>query len=383
MKRFLIILIAVIMIINSSVFSQSANILPYNYYDFSFLGGGARAEGMGKAFIAVSDDITGGSWNPAGIHEFEKPTIGLSWSSLNPKGKSNIFFFQPSESNHSGAFSSISSLNFVAPIRIKNHPFVLSFNYARNFAIFDQFASEESGSCIQLYPSDIFGTIIDTIDFLETRENKMDGGLYALNFAMGTRLFSKWSFGLSINIYLGRSLRVAESHVTLYDFLDQRDLIQRGLYEQLITVTDTNKFSGTNFTIGFKHNGEKLDFGFIVRTPFKLNSNRQEAIYRVTTYNELITEIGTDTIYIGDLLLKYEMPIVFGAGVSYQVTDDFMIIARIESLILKKGVDDALTRAIAYIHAGADGIMIHSKKTDGKHTIIKSISSFQFMSYFY
>ena len=44
------------------------------------------------------------------------------------------------------------------------------------------------------------------------------------------------------------------------------------------------------------------------------------------------------------------------------VTDDFMIIARIESLILKAGMDDALKRAEAYIEAGADGIMIHSRK---------------------
>ena len=39
-----------------------------------------------------------------------------------------------------------------------------------------------------------------------------------------------------------------------------------------------------------------------------------------------------------------------------------MIIARIESLILKAGMDDALTRAQAYIAAGANGIMIHSKE---------------------
>ncbi len=50
------------------------------------------------------------------------------------------------------------------------------------------------------------------------------------------------------------------------------------------------------------------------------------------------------------------------AGKRAQVTDDFMIIARIESLILKAGMDDAITRAKAYIEAGCDGIMIHSKE---------------------
>ena len=52
------------------------------------------------------------------------------------------------------------------------------------------------------------------------------------------------------------------------------------------------------------------------------------------------------------------------AGKRAQLTDDFMIIARIESLILEKGMEDALTRAFAYTAAGADGIMIHSRRTD-------------------
>ena len=43
-------------------------------------------------------------------------------------------------------------------------------------------------------------------------------------------------------------------------------------------------------------------------------------------------------------------------------TREFMIIARIESLILEKGMEDALKRASAYVGAGADGIMIHSRK---------------------
>lgn len=49
-------------------------------------------------------------------------------------------------------------------------------------------------------------------------------------------------------------------------------------------------------------------------------------------------------------------------GKRAQATDDFMIIARIESLILDKGMDDAIVRARAYLEAGADGIMIHSRK---------------------
>ena len=50
------------------------------------------------------------------------------------------------------------------------------------------------------------------------------------------------------------------------------------------------------------------------------------------------------------------------AGKKAKKTEDFMIVARIESLILEKGMEDALSRAFSYVDAGADGIMIHSRK---------------------
>lgn len=52
------------------------------------------------------------------------------------------------------------------------------------------------------------------------------------------------------------------------------------------------------------------------------------------------------------------------AGKKALITDEFMIIARIESLILKQGMEDAINRAKAYIGAGADGIMIHSREKE-------------------
>lgn len=52
------------------------------------------------------------------------------------------------------------------------------------------------------------------------------------------------------------------------------------------------------------------------------------------------------------------------AGKNAQLSEDFMIIARIESLILEAGMDDALKRAFAFRDAGADGIMIHSRKKE-------------------
>lgn len=71
---------------------------------------------------------------------------------------------------------------------------------------------------------------------------------------------------------------------------------------------------------------------------------------------------GTEVGQTQDSIENFSAKIA--AGKKIQLTDDFMIIARIESLILEQGMEDALSRARAFVAAGADGIMIHSRKKD-------------------
>ena len=70
------------------------------------------------------------------------------------------------------------------------------------------------------------------------------------------------------------------------------------------------------------------------------------------------TEVEQTQATIPDFCKKIE------AGKAAQRTKDFMICARIESLILERGMDDALARAFAFTNAGADAIMIHSRKKE-------------------
>lgn len=67
-------------------------------------------------------------------------------------------------------------------------------------------------------------------------------------------------------------------------------------------------------------------------------------------------------------------------GKKAQVTEEFMIFSRLESLIADQGMEDALTRAKAYIEAGTDGIMIHSRHKDGKE-IMEFMKKYQDFEY--
>lgn len=71
---------------------------------------------------------------------------------------------------------------------------------------------------------------------------------------------------------------------------------------------------------------------------------------------------GTEVVQTQDSIENFSNKIK--AGKKAQRTKEFMICARIESLILEQGMEDALTRAFAFTEAGADAIMIHSRKKD-------------------
>jgi phosphoenolpyruvate phosphomutase len=107
--------------------------------------------------------------------------------------------------------------------------------------------------------------------------------------------------------------------------------------------------------------GGKIEhFTFTVRTLERLGVSA--AIIEDKTGLKKNSLFGNEVAQSQDTIEGFSAKI--RAAKAAQVSDDFMIIARLESLILDVGMDDAVTRAKAYIEAGADGIMIHSRKKD-------------------
>lgn len=331
MRRSLLNFLAIMLFSAVSVMGQVYfdNGASFESFYLNFLGGGARAEGMGKAFIGVSDDVNGGSWNPAGIYQIEKPVMGLSFGSQSPRGKteSDLYFGGPAyhySNDHSGTFSSVSSLNLAAPVRIKGHQFVGSFNYVRNYDEYQQ--TDVSGPITQLASVIDPETGYSVIDWVTSDYNLnsvLEGGMYTASFTVGTRIYKNVSFGISGNIYTGKTVREDLTYVVTdsVNYLFNQPVLS----EYIENVVDTNKFTGFNFTIGLKLNGEKLDAGLIVRTPFSLNIKGGKSIYDYSSLNGHIIDAGTDTTFYDELLNKYEMPLMIGAGIAYNLTENFML----------------------------------------------------------
>ncbi|MBE6288217.1 MAG: phosphoenolpyruvate mutase [Mediterranea massiliensis] len=109
--------------------------------------------------------------------------------------------------------------------------------------------------------------------------------------------------------------------------------------------------------------GGKIEhFAFTVRTLERLGISAVIIEDKVGLKQNSL--FGTDAVQTQDTIEGFCEKI--RTGKAAQITDDFMIIARVESLIAGKPVEDALERAHAYVKAGADGIMIHSKDKTGE-----------------
>ena len=108
--------------------------------------------------------------------------------------------------------------------------------------------------------------------------------------------------------------------------------------------------------------GKTEHFVFTVRTLERLGVSA--LIIEDKTGLKKNSLFGNEVFQQQDSIKNFSKKII--AGRKAKATEEFMIIARIESLILGKGINDAIKRAKAYIKAGADGIMIHSRNKTPK-----------------
>lgn len=124
------------------------------------------------------------------------------------------------------------------------------------------------------------------------------------------------------------------------------------------TIDDVTEVTTKPIIFDGDTGGQTEHFVYTVRTLEKMGVSA--VIIEDKTGLKKNSLFGTEVEQTQDSIEGFSAKIA--AGKKAQLTDDFMIIARIESLILERGMEDALNRAQAFVSAGADGIMIHSRK---------------------
>lgn len=285
---------------------------------FDFTGGGARAEGMGKAFFAVSDDASALTWNPAGLVGHDKPILGLSLTSSRPRGSFN--YVNGNEYDFTESYSNLTYLSFLSPLRIRGHEFVFSGSYSQSFEDYSQTNWDRSINDVPHDSPYFFGETYDyrTIGIIQHHANP-----YTINLGFGTPVSEVIDIGAAINIYTGRAITnaVINQYSFEYEAIDR--LGQEVTRDSTQSLLDTASFSGMNFTFASKWQREKLAIGLVVRSGFSFESMSDYKLSDSVRYNDQFK--GGGTIYLDDQLVKYELPWIFGAGVAYKVKDNWLL----------------------------------------------------------
>lgn len=238
-------------------------------------GAGARAEGLGGAFIGVADDATAIVWNPAGLAQLERPEASLVVRAIGEKfeyeNNRNSTLNQSADQSHI-AFNFGS---FAYPIALGSNNLVLAVAYQKQI---DFYSKEETD--IYSYES--------------------EGGANTVTPGVAMRFGSVFAVGASSNFWMGSADQI------------EADKTQVPPQETKSTLN----FSGTNFVAGamVDLNGLQrpvpLKFGATLRTPFDLTVEFED---------------------FPDNKIIVQMPLMIGFGASFRIGDNFLIAADYES----------------------------------------------------
>lgn len=250
-------------------------------------GSGARAFGMGGAFLARADDATAASWNPAGLSYLRAPELSVVWadSSLGNRkvDASGLLVENDQRSGHAPDFLAatfpieLGSLNGAAQLSYQR---IISFNAERTIAEPDRLRIVQS-----------------------------DGGFDVLTFGSGWQFSRRFRAGLTINRWLN----------------GYRQTIERPAPRMVPTRQNSNfTLSGWNLQVGVIWSPrESLNLGAVIKTGFSGNAKLARSRVDLFTAVDGTTFPTTNAYSRPDLVLNF--PGAAGFGVSWRPRSNLTI----------------------------------------------------------
>jgi long-subunit fatty acid transport protein len=241
------------------------------------VGSGARAIGMGGAFIGVADDATAASWNPGGLVQLEKSEISIVGSFLK---RNDDFVTNQFLENQSESYNSINYFSLTHCFSYFQRNMVISLNY-QNLYDFNrdwsnlQISTTKIGTTYTIPDKDV--TIQYQTDF-EIENIKYDGNLSALGLACSFEVNPKFSFGITFNIWDNDLFKNAwktkfDTKVTVNKITEEpskNPIIERnGELEPFYSKREYSLENGFNTNIGFLwHITSALTLGGVYKSRF-------------------------------------------------------------------------------------------------------------------
>lgn len=271
------------------------------------LGSGARALGMGGAFIAIADDATTASWNPGGLIQLEKPEISAVVGHVD-RSEDNDFGNNPEASGAQSIDNH--DLNYFSaayPFVAAGRNMIVSLNYQRLYD-FDRRWDFSLDMDDPLIPAPV------------SYHYEQEGAIYALGFAYSTEMTPRFSVGVTVN-YWGN---LADSDTWKQNYRQQGELLLGAFPGNFSSAkSETYDLTGWNANLGFLWRmSEHWTLGGVLKTPFTADIDHEvHSVNSVTypTFPDADTHSSTTRRYDEHL----QMPMSYGLGLAYRFSDAF------------------------------------------------------------
>jgi long-subunit fatty acid transport protein len=264
---------------------------------------------MGGAFIAVADDATAASWNPGGLVQLKTPEISVvgNWFHRTE----DVDFANHPEASGSQTVSKedLNYLSIVYPFNFFKLNMVVSLNYQKLY----DFARE-------LDFQHRLETMSDSIKIIDDSKwhHEQSGRFSAIAIAYCVQIVPQLSFGFTMNIWDNNLTpnkweEISHSTGTLtveYAGIPITAPVKR-------EEKNEYSFNGLNVNIGMLWRiTNKLTTGLVLKTPFTADITRE--FYKAADQNEPYNSTSDE---------KLDMPMSYGIGLSYKISDEFRISA--------------------------------------------------------
>jgi long-subunit fatty acid transport protein len=266
------------------------------------VGSGARALGQGSAFIAIADDATAASWNPAGLAQLETPEFSFAWDFLSRTLDAEGY------GDETLSLSDFNYASLVLPFRALDRHMVVSLNY------FKMFRFEQEMSFPYSWDMAGFPPFIPPTHAEGATSFVQEGEFSVLSTSYGLDLTPTLSLGVTFNVW--NHDITGNSRFRRYD---EDVVVTTGGFAGHIYSHATNTYEvdeGYSWVIGGLFRPSQFwTFGAVVKPAYRLDLQHKRKHFRATDGAAPVFGVPLDE----ETSLNF--PLVFGAGIAWRPSD--------------------------------------------------------------
>ncbi len=281
------------------------------------VGSGARALGMGGAFIAVADDATAASWNPGGLIQLEKPEISIVGATFHRIEDNTFSHKYGASGKQSVADSQLNYLSVAYPFTLWGRDMIVSVSYQNLYNFTRNWDFNFITPAKQNQTSQNEDWSIENVTY------NVNGSLSALGIAYCIQITPYFSFGFTLNFWEDW---LSENEWKVEALGNESGMKLGNKFTKTMLNFDKYSLTGFNSNFGILWNvTSSFTIGAVLKTPFEADVEYEYLLDSCKKYPELSDKCASKTFDPYNENMTMDMPMSFGIGFAYRFSDRFTV----------------------------------------------------------